>query len=208
MWRLSAVLLCLAVPGLPQALTLGAEGGLRLTGDTPLYGTSNSRRYLVGPKIELGLPLHFALEADGLYSRLGNTYYVPLVANESFIRTIANSWQFPLLAKYYLPVLRRSLFVSAGVALRHARGRINTIHYGYLPGDVTFSSMDWHARDHGFVLGGGGAVKFGHIRIAPEVRYVHWDDPAFPSPFNTAFYLQPAHNYEAQFLLGIGWSTK
>src|SRR5580704_5773892 len=149
MWRLSAVLLCLAVPGLPQALTLGAEGGLRLTGDTPLYGVSNSRRYLVGPKIELALPLHLAVEADGLYSRLGSTYYIPLIANESFIRTIANTWQIPLLAEYYLPVLRRTLFVSGGVALRHASGRTNTIHYGFLTGDVTFYSTDWHARDHG-----------------------------------------------------------
>jgi hypothetical protein len=58
------------------------------------------------------------------------------------------------------------------------------------------------------VVGGGGAVKFGHIRIAPEVRYVHWQDPAFPSAGDIGFYLQPPHNYEAQFVLGIGWSTK
>ena len=59
--------------------------------------------------IEVGLPFHFAFEADALYSRVGNTFYIPLIANESYVRTIANSWQFPLLGKYYFPIHRTRL---------------------------------------------------------------------------------------------------
>ena len=205
--RLTLTWLCLTIPGLAQNLILGAEGGLRFTGDVPAYGFSNSKPYLMGPKIEVGLPLHFALEADILYSRLGNTLYIPLVANESTIRTIANSWAFPVLAKYRLPVGRTHPFLSLGFVPRYAGGRIHTIHYGYYPSDVTFSSVGWQAHDHAWVLGGGIEVGLWKIRITPELRYLRWKVPSSPSPDDASYYLAVPEN-EGQFLLGIGWSVK
>jgi hypothetical protein len=193
---------------LAQHLIVGAEGGLRLTGDTPIYyGSSNSKPYLVGPKIEVGLPLHFALEADVLYSRLGNTLFLPFVANEFTIRTIANSWEFPVLAKYRLPVARTHPFLSLGLAPRYASGRINTIHYGYYASDVTFSSVRWQAHDHTWVLGGGIEIGFWKIRITPELRYLRWSVPSSPSPNDASYYLTVPQN-EGQLLLGIGWRVR
>ena len=87
--RLWLFLVCAASAGTAQSV--GVEGGLRLTGDQPEYGRSNSRAYLAGPAVEVRLPLHLGVEAEALYSRLGNTEYVPLIANESTIRTIANA---------------------------------------------------------------------------------------------------------------------
>ena len=209
--RLSLALLCLAIPGLPQPLTIGVKGGVRLTGDPqiydPIFDRSNSKPYLVGPMIEVRLPLHFAFEADALYSRLGNTSYIPLIANESDIRTIANSWEFPLLVKYRLPFPRVQPYVSVGFAPRRAGGRINTIHYGFYPSDVTFSSVDWHAHDQAFVLGGGVGVKLWHIRVTTEIRYLRWEVPTSPSSSDAAYYLRVPQN-EAQVLLGIGWPAR
>ena len=209
--RLSFALLCLAIPGLPQPLTIGAEGGVRLTGDPqiydPIFDRSNSKPYLVGPMVEVRLPFHFAFEADALYSRLGNATYIPLIANESDIRTIANSWEFPLLVKYRLPVPRVHPYASLGFAPRRAAGTINTIHYGFYPGDVTFSSVDWHAHDHAFVLGGGVGVELWRIRITTEIRYLRWEVPTTPSSSDAAYYLRVPQN-EAQVLLGIGWPAK
>ena len=205
--RLTLTLLGLTILGLAQHLTIGAEGGLRLTGDVPTYGTSNSKPYLVGPKIEVGLPLHFALEADVLYSRLGNTSYIPLIANESKIRTIANSWAFPVLAKYRLPVNHAHPFLSLGLGLRRDSGRINTIHYGYYPSDVTFSSVSWQAHDHASMLGGGIEIGLWKIRITPELRYLRWKVPSSPSPNDSSYYLTVPQN-EGQLLLGIGWPMR
>jgi len=196
------------ITALCQSFTIGAKGGLRLTGDMPQYGVSNSKRYLVGPTLEVSLPFHFALEADALYSRLGNTFYIPLIANEADIRTVANSWEFPLLAKYRLPVSRLSPFASIGLAPRYASGRINTIHYGYYPADVTFSSVDWHAHDRALVIGAGVGMRTGHISIAPEIRYLRWNVPRNPASHDVAYYLWPSHRYEVQLLLGIGWSQE
>jgi hypothetical protein len=197
---------CFVIPALSQRLTIGAKGGLRLTGDTPQYGVSDSKRYLVGPMLEVSLPFHFAFEADALYSRLGNTFYIPLIANEADIRTIANAWQFPLLAKYRVTVSRVSPFASIGLAPRYASGRRNTIHYGYYPGDVTFSSVDWHAHDRALVLGAGIGIRTGHISVTPELRYPKWNVPRNPGSHDLAYYLWPSHSYEVQFLVGIGWS--
>jgi hypothetical protein len=205
--RLILALLCLAIPAFSQRLIVGAEGGLRLTGDTPQYGSSDSKPYLVGPKIELGLPLHFALEVDMLYSRLGNTSYIPSVANESKIRTIANSWAFPVLAKYRLPVARTHPFLSLGIEPRYAGGRIHTIHYGYYPSDVTFSSVDWQAHDRAWVLGGGIGFGLWKIRITPELRYLRYKVPASPTPNDASWNLTVPRN-EAQFLLGIEWPAR
>ena len=209
--RLSLALLCLAIPGLTQPVTIGAEGGVRLTGDPqiydPIFDRSNSKPYLVGPMVEVRLPFQFAFEADALYSRLGNTTYIPLIANESDIRTIANSWEFPLLVKYRLPVPRVHPYASLGFAPRRAGGTINTIHYGFYPGDVTFSSVDWHAHDHAFVLGGGVGVTHWRIRITTEIRYLRWEVPTTPSSSDAAYYLRVPQN-EAQVLLGIGWPAK
>ena len=203
--RLSIALLCYATLGLSQRLSIGAVGGLRLTGDPQTYyDNSNSKPYLVGPMIEVRLPLNFALEADALYSRLGNTFYFPGIARESTTRTIANSWEFPLLAQYRLPVSRVHPYLSLGVAPRNAGGRINTIQYGYYQSDVTFSSVDWHAHDHAFVLGGGIDVEFWHIRISPQIRYVRWGVPSRPSSSDVAHYV-PVPQNEPQLLLRIGW---
>ena len=47
-----------------QSLVFGLAGGARLTDDTNPPATGESKRYIVGPMIELGLPLGFAAEAD------------------------------------------------------------------------------------------------------------------------------------------------
>jgi len=185
-------------------MTVGVEGAARLTSDQQGYGTSESKPYLVGPMIEVRLPFHFAIEADALYSRLGYLSYIPLIANESTIRTIANAWEFPVLVKYRLPVPRVRPYVSLGLAPRHASGTINSIHYGYEPSDVTFSSVDWHARDHAWVVGGGFEFRLGHFRIAPEMRYLRWRIPPGPSAGDVSYYL-PVPQNEAQLLLGVGW---
>lgn len=208
MSRFLLALACCALPAFSEHFTIGAKGGLRLTADEPMYRTSNSRRYVVGPMVEIGLPFRFAFEVDALYSRLGNTASIPLTGNQAFIRTIADSWEFPLLARYRFPLSRVNPFASIGVAPRYASGRINTIQYGFLPGDITRSSQDWDAHDRALVLGAGMAIRTGLFCFTPEFRYQRWKIPQNPASDDVAFYLQPSRKDEVRFLLGIGWSPK
>ena len=198
-----AALLWFALRLLAQPVTIGVEGGLLLTTYPETQGPVTSKPYLIGPMGEVRCPLGFAFEVDALYSRLGNMYYIPLIANESTVRQIANSWEYPLLFKYRVPVPRVHPFVSIGAAPRTTHGQTDVIHYGYYPSDVTFYSSSWSAFDYAFVLSGGIELLFGHLRIAPEIRYLHWSDSSNPTANQGGSYLQVPGN-EAQFLLGIG----
>ena len=82
--RLLALIPLLAAPLLAQPFTLGIKAGAPLndfihTAQTQSVTsaliqnfnfTSSTRRYVVGPTIELRLPAGFAIEADALYRRM------------------------------------------------------------------------------------------------------------------------------------------
>src|SRR5258708_15583680 len=60
-----------------QSISIGVMGGGRPTDDvTCCAATPESRRYVVCPMVELGLPLGFAVEFDALYHR--HRYQIPL----------------------------------------------------------------------------------------------------------------------------------
>ena len=117
------VVLCLLLPlaGEPPSLSIGVKGGVPVTHLTRLP-QDESRPYTVGPLIEVGFGKHWAVEFSPLYTREGggSTLFriggvlspVPggstppnLSVLPSFItaRSRANSWEFPILGKYYFP---------------------------------------------------------------------------------------------------------
>jgi len=125
---------------LAQSLSVGAIGGIRLTDDirsgqinastsgqiSVAGGTmSESRRYVVGPAVEIGLPFRLALEFDALYRREGYRtdlrVSIPPSVNPfgpfggtQFDRARANSWEFPLLLKYKIPLRVIKPYVEVG----------------------------------------------------------------------------------------------
>src|ERR1035437_6690156 len=65
---------------------------------------TTTNRYIVGPTAELHLPFGFGIEFDILYRRFDYTGSATLMNIVSNSRTTANAWEFPLLAKYRLPM--------------------------------------------------------------------------------------------------------
>jgi hypothetical protein len=49
-----------------QAVAVGIEGGFRTTGDVSGTLSPESKRYTVGPQLEIRLPLHLSFEFDAL----------------------------------------------------------------------------------------------------------------------------------------------
>jgi hypothetical protein len=70
------------------------------------------------------LPLRFSVEVDALYQRFGysSTYINPVQASR--MRERDNSWQFPALAKYHLPVSHLRPFAGVGVSPRIVKADI------------------------------------------------------------------------------------
>lgn len=200
---LAPVLLCAG-----ERFSVGVKGGVPISdavdvarGANAEYFT-NTKRYLVGPTVELHLPARFSIELDALYRRLGYQYQAsgPLV----YAKTVANSWEFPVLGKFEtLPGPIRP-FVDAGASWRHLSGieQVRQIISAGTFNQVTFNNaIEFNKRnDVGFVFGAGVALKLGPVRISPEFRYTRWGGENLRDPVNA---LLRTNRNQGDFLLGL-----
>lgn len=210
--RYLSILLLTCCNCIGQSITLGALGGGRVTGDVTYSAIPESRWYVAGPEIEVGLPNGFAVEFDALYHR--NRY---IWGSGNFLGGFTqlqrgNDWQFPILAKYYLRLPMVKPFALAGMAPRSVTGTI--YEYGDSingnTGAVTpFSETmktNW-SPTLGFVAGGGIRVSLGRLQLSPQVRYTRW----LSTSINTNSYLDQgfmsAQN-QLDVLVGIGWKFR
>lgn len=141
-----------------------------------------SRNYLVGPMAELHLPYSLSIEGDALYHPLSLGVLDPRVPEPPSIKTF-NSWEFPVVAKYRLRAPFATPYFEAGPTFR------------------TASSPYGHYLSKGGVTAGLGVeVTRWRIRVAPEVRFVHWG-PDSPD----AGPVYASRRNQAQFLLGMSY---
>jgi hypothetical protein len=201
-----------------QSVSFGVKGGIPLTPAVESNGPApGAKRYTVGPMIEIALPLSFAFEADALYRRTGYDVISGALTTTSNTQLRANSWEFPLLAKYYFgPRIGPVRFYAAGgYVLRHMSGFDISIHsYGIdiftgRPFDSTFHTgvSQGYVRDNpanGFVAGAGARFHVGHFAVAPEVRYTRWVGIAFDDFGPHGFFVRSLQN-QADVLVGIAF---
>jgi hypothetical protein len=186
-----------------QFISVGALGGVPVPDGK---GNDESRPYVVGGSVEVRLPAEFALEADALYRRLGNStlfFYSPSpgVLSSFANRERGNSWEFPLLGKYYF---RRTSawqpFVGTGFSFRTV-GRHDANNFSLLSGtSVSTLSPGLVRSDYRDPLNVGAAVTAGvrfhagRLALLPQVRYTRWGGESSLSSKN-----------EVNFLLGVSF---
>ncbi|HTS48827.1 MAG TPA: outer membrane beta-barrel protein [Bryobacteraceae bacterium] len=172
---------------LAQTVSVGVLGGVPLIDQT--YNHDESRPYVIGPSIEVRLLAGFALEADALYQRLGNSFSYQLLDSTGVVsgpgpasfanRLRANMWEFPLLGKYYF---RRDSawqpFIGTGWALRFANinqaGTETSIDANGAPNTFAFRDSFRSDLEVGATVAAGVRYRIGHFAILPEVRYTRW----------------------------------
>ena len=194
-----------------QSLSVGAIGGVRGTDDlTGAGATSVSKRYVVGPALEIGLPLGFGVEVDALYRREGyqtgwGNFAYSVVSGER-----ANSWEFPMLLKYHLPFPKIKPFLEAGIAPRTIRGTITSDFIQFFPVTAPLqhstANTNWSVSN-GFVAGGGIQIGIGRLRLSPMLRYTHWDKTAISGLYGDGPSWQSTQN-QMDVLLGITWKIR
>ena len=158
-----------------QPVGAGVKLGTTLTDAlaiVPTFHLSNAHQLVVGPYVEVRLPLGFSVEADALYE----------TSLFSSVYTGGSSWQFPVLAKYKFFKGPVKPYVEGGVAFSHIS-------------DLAEIPALNHRSNYGIVLGAGVEVKVLLLRISPEIRYNGWvfknlDDPLgqFQSNRNLAMF--------------------
>jgi hypothetical protein len=149
-----------------QSLSIGAIGGVPFTdavssasnGTYPLlYKSSN---FVVGPSLQLSLPLSLRFEVDALYRPV--SYQLNL--SQATGPTSAAQWQFPFLLQYRFatPVLKP--FLEAGLSFDHLSGITSVI-----PANGQGGLQ--HSSDFGVVLGAGVDLKIPFVRLSGELRF-------------------------------------
>jgi hypothetical protein len=199
-----------------QQVAVGLKGGVRTADDVSGSLTSESKRYIMGPMVEIRLPLRLSLELDALYRRFGFTGGSSSVFGHSITRERANSWEFPMILKYNLPVVLAHPFVGAGYAPRTIHGT-DVSSGSFLSGTSQNPPMSIYTNyfnqrsdtryslTHGVVVSGGVNLRAGHARFSPELRYVHWNAPFLSEFGGDGSFQFVSKQDEFLVLLGVSW---
>jgi len=200
----SACVAVLCSPVLAQKISIGVVGGGALTdgfgtqffpfefppGVTPdALGErdfASSKDYLIGGTLEYRFTPHLSVEGDGIFRELHMARAAVLI--DGTLNSVSPSpvitWEFPILAKYRTQRWKVNPFIEAGPSFRTA-GNLN----GTDPSHIG-------------VTGGLGIELNVHgIKIAPTVRYTHWErDPGRYRPFTDP--------NQFELILGLSHETK
>ncbi len=195
------------------SFSLGLTGGVRPTDDFQYAATSESKRYVAGLTAVAGLPMGFSIEFDALYRRQGYNTAAGTALYTATIHETDNVWEFPLLARYRVPVRGIRPFAEAGWAPRMIHGTKDASG-SYLsqlnPPVYTQYSSQTHTEwptTHGAIVGGGIEFSAGRLRFAPEVRYTHWNRQAISGNFADGPSYGSSQN-QLDILLGVTWQVR
>lgn len=159
------------VPGaLAQRLSFGVVVGgyanrdfdsqyVPVAGFPPLIRQSDSGGYVVGPSFGVRVSPQLSLGVEALYKPLRYSDAVSFQdgAVIGFAPATVVTWQFPVLARYRLPVGRINAFFEGGPSFR-AAGNLNSANPSHF----------------GVSAGMGVEAEWGRLKVAPRVRYTRW----------------------------------
>ena len=150
---------------LPAQLVVGVKGGLPFNDAMKLRSQISTRTvdtsttpFVVGPMLELRLPVGFSVEFDGLWKR-----YKQTVGSEGITDS---SWEFPLLAKF-----KTGFFYLEGGITHQRLGSVLTSLRAVARLDSAEVTSEFR---RGGVFGAGVEVGGGRRRFSLGGRYSRW----------------------------------
>ena len=134
------LLLAVASSAFAQRISAGIKAGVPLTGllrtndrDARFYTDfpTQTKRYTIGPVVDIGLPLGFRVEFGAMYKRLDQqsvavttTGFVLIDEETSYpiqqttnISAVGHSWEFPVAVQYHFFKSAIRPYVEGGVSL-------------------------------------------------------------------------------------------
>lgn len=186
-----------------QPVGIGVKGGLPLTDlfeSEVASAAVDTKRYIVGPMIEVRLPAGLAIEGNALYTQ-ANLSSVGGIAGTVFTSAFdTDAWEFPVLLKKKFGganAVAASVrpYIGAGASFRRLTGLSD------LGAFITGNQQGTVDRNNtGFVIGGGVEIKALFLRIAPEVRFTRWGTDHFTEGLANIF---KTNRNQGQFLIGL-----
>ncbi len=210
-----------AILAAAQPLSFGVKAGVPLTdiGNTPgvinfpgIYNSSfsSTNPYVIGPTIEVRLPLGLAVELDALYRHLDYSFSSNYKGSFSAGKTPASAWEFPLMLKYRFHTKIARPFLAAGISWEFLSAGVEQTIPPPPPGGIESTQQSFYT---GFVAGGGIDLHLLFLHFSPEIRYTRWGSHDFLEstgvcpPVGTCTSSSgpglPVSQNQAEFLLGI-----
>jgi hypothetical protein len=181
---------CFFVTGVAHAqqFQFGLRGGLTSNTPTRTYSNDESRRYLIGPVVEMRWG-RLALDVSLLYQRFGHSEAVRFgsvilpdtqlypIYHQSDSRSRAHVWQLPVVGKFYLREDSKwQPFLGTGYAFQRAWATTEGTTIFSQQGEYTTNPYKITSKASNIGVVGAAGVQFrkGRIAITPEVRYIRW----------------------------------
>jgi hypothetical protein len=211
-----ACLILAAAPSVfAQHVSVGIKGGVPLTDvveseSSVLFFQAETKRYTIGPVVDIGLPLGFGIEVGAMYKRFNQksititTTGFIFTPEESFpiqqnanISAVGHSWEFPVAFQYHFFKSLIRPYVEGGVSFNHLSNVYifdnvfpivgpRTLPFTIGPTRGSFSRV-------GGLIGMGLDFNLHVIHVAPGLRYTHYGDTRSWLPATNA----------VDFLLGL-----
>ena len=208
MRRLFLGMLLTAASAFPiQLFNFGVKGGVpfndafNAASSGQIKYVTNAPRYTVGPELDINLPFGLGVEVDALYRRLN--YSASGNAVDVFFQEAAsaNAWDIPILLKWRFTPGPIKPYVSVGPTFRGITNFKQRVSNFFGPGGEEISASELRDKfTTGFTLAAGLQLGSGHVRLMPEIRWVHWGWETFRSTPPGLLKLNPN---QAEFLVGL-----
>jgi hypothetical protein len=207
MFKTFLLTLVVSASAFAQPIGVGIKGGLPFTdmfesanGVPNVTAETETKRYIIGPMIDLRLPAGFGIEFDALYQRANFSSVFGAAGSLLTAGFDADSWEFPLLLKYRFGganAVAASVrpYVAGGANFRRLSdvGNIGSFITGNQSGELDRNNT-------GFTFGGGVEIRALFIRIAPEVRFTRWGTDHFTEGLANIW---KTNRNQGQFLVGL-----
>ena len=193
----ACLLLAAASSAFAQHISVGIKAGVPLTdlvktasGD--VRTSTQTKRYTIGPVVDIGLPLGFGVEVGAMYKRFDQqsiavtiTGYVVIDEDNSYpvtqkagISAVGHSWEFPVAVQYRFFKSAIRPYVEGGVSLNRL-SNVYSVQQTPYPRQLQLPFTIEHIRSsftrHGPLFGMGVDVKLHRIHVTPGLRYTHYN---------------------------------
>jgi hypothetical protein len=181
-----------------QHISVGIKAGVPLTDvveseSSVLLFQAETKRYTIGPVVDIGLPLGFGVEFGAMYKRFNQksmtitTTGFITTPDESFpiqqradISAVGQSWEFPVALQYHFFKSLIRPYVEGGVSFNHLS---NVYDFGnFFPAigprtiPFTIGPTSGSFNRVGGLFGLGLDFNLHVIHVTPGLRYTHYGD--------------------------------
>ena len=202
---MACLLLAAASSAFAQHISVGIKAGVPLTDlvrtnwSSAFYSggdvrtSTQTKRYTIGPVVDIGLVLGFGVEFGAMYKRFDQqslavttTGYVIIDEENSYpiqqtagIAAVGHSWEFPVAVQYRFFKSAIRPYVEGGVSLNRL-SNVYSVQETPFPRQPQLPFTIEHMRSSftrvGPLFGMGLDVKLHGIHVTPELRYTHYNN--------------------------------